>query len=378
MMYNGKGGASPSIRDLRIKAARLTGNDYYKTMHQLDALAGNGALSDGEMQDALAPIAARLSGGAPHGLAPAYYAQGQPSGPDIPPPPDSPAQPDLVPTPDIPPTPDSPAQPEIDPGPDIPPVPDSPAQPDAPPPEVPSGPSMAANEPVTAHNGLPPDDIPGKAGLTSVFSAMQPSLNGFDQLAEASWRRVEEVSAGYTPSRPSIPEPAPLQALTESAISPEAANDGELERRRSDNALFSTFAADDAVPSAIQAEPPLAAVAAAPSEAQGEAAVSAEAPLMTAAAAAVTAPPLAGADLGHEAEAPDAALNRETEQALAEAEKIVVEVTTAPELPHAEREPTEPADPEERFPQTVAAHDASREKATRRGLFGRLFGGRTS
>jgi hypothetical protein len=129
-MDNGSDGFLIRIRELRTKAATLTGNDYYMTVQALDGLAARSDLSPAAMAEALVPIEARLAGGESVAEAPPPVpAAGTP---DIPPPPATPAEPDLVPTPEVPEVPSSPAEPDVGPEPEIPPAPDSPTQPDAP------------------------------------------------------------------------------------------------------------------------------------------------------------------------------------------------------------------------------------------------------
>ncbi len=200
-MENGKDGVLMEIRELRARAARLTGNDYYMTMQALDALAASTELTDEALHEALAPIAARLNGGAPAEKAePVRAANGTPGGPEIPPPPDSPAEPDYGPAPEIPEVPDSPTEPDLVPTPEIPPSPASPAEPDAPPgPETGSVATMM--------------DAPTEAAATAEAAA---------ELAPADTAALAASSAPPTPgSVPWFPHPvSPAEAEARPAPSP--------------------------------------------------------------------------------------------------------------------------------------------------------------
>jgi len=207
-MMNGKDGVMTGIAELRAKAAQLTGNEYYMIVQELDALAGNLALSEDGMREALAPIAARLeSAGA--------AAQGTPGMPDIPAPPDSPAQPDLVPTPEIPPAPDSPAQPDVGPMPDIPPPPDSPASPDAPP-----GPEMSGAEPLRVGGGaIAGMDEPAEPAASS---AQQPSAAGTAAFGEAAAPADLTLTADAPAEEAASVAPLPLGGAMAGSDEPEA------------------------------------------------------------------------------------------------------------------------------------------------------------
>jgi hypothetical protein len=154
-MENGKDGVLMTVREIRARAARLIGNDYYMTVQQLDGLAGSGDLSKEGLQAALAPIAARVDGAPPGSEGETIRAAtGTPEGPDIPAPPESPAEPGYGPGPEIPEVPDSPTDPDLVPTPEIPPSPASPAEPDAP--SAPETGSMLMNAPDEATAGSDP------------------------------------------------------------------------------------------------------------------------------------------------------------------------------------------------------------------------------
>ena len=125
-MGNGKDALLMEIRELRARAAGLTGNEYYMTTQALDALVFDTEMSEDVMREALVPIAAQFAGAASAETVPVTAATDAPGGPDIPPPPDSPAEPDYSPTPEVPEVPDSPTDPDLVPTPEIPPSPASP------------------------------------------------------------------------------------------------------------------------------------------------------------------------------------------------------------------------------------------------------------
>ena len=121
-MENGKDALLMEIRELRARAAGLTGNEYYMTTQALDALVFDTEMSEDVMREALVPIAAQFAGAASAETVPVTAATDAPGGPDIPPPPDLPAEPDYSPTPEVPEVPDSPTDPDLVPTPEIPPI----------------------------------------------------------------------------------------------------------------------------------------------------------------------------------------------------------------------------------------------------------------
>ena len=59
-MENGKDGVLTHIRELRARAAQLSGNEFYMTVQELDTLESSTVLSEEVLRAALLPIAARL------------------------------------------------------------------------------------------------------------------------------------------------------------------------------------------------------------------------------------------------------------------------------------------------------------------------------
>jgi hypothetical protein len=228
----------------------------------------------------------------------------------------------------------------------------------------------------------------------------------FDDLAEAAWRRVQQVSAadtkraaalnGSTPpapaAEPQAATPAPVADAPAEMMQQdngEAFHDGGSESRSSEPCYLHEFEPADGRPGASDHQEPAAeAGTGAPSEAEREAAVSAEAaaliPLAEASTVASMTVEAASVARDVDAEPQQAVLLEGTDVAdleprPAEPEDVAPldeRAATAEAEPVAEAQPA--AVPEE---PAIAASDetppaqASPPKPARRGLFGRLLGG---
>jgi hypothetical protein len=224
---------------------------------------------------------------------------------------------------------------------------------------------------------------------------------GFDDLAEAAWRRVQQVSAadarraaalnGSTPPAPApeatAPAPAPVADAPAEMMQQdngEAFDDGGSESRSSEPCYRHEFEpADGRLGASDRQEPAAEAGPGAPSEAEREAAVSAEAaaliPLTDSSPVAPTtaeAPPVAPV---FDAEPQQAVPLEETNVAAvgpqpAETEYVALldERATGKAEPAVAEAPAPPASGE------TPPVQASPPKPARRGLFGRLLGGETS